>query len=173
MGKAADKETKEPILQIAGLHPEIIFVRNLMAHDYGFGYFVVSMCAEGYKKDREQLYMVANQISYELYKRFHCDCFIQTDYLLQDETLTHTIGGQINSLLKKYGNELQVDNFRLIENGAGINIAFNMIYPAEMQKWEEEIRKDIEERIELADSKYHALIKGMIRRERFSLSRKR
>lgn len=172
MGKAADKETKEAILQIAGLHPEIIFVRNLMVHDYGFGYFVVSMCAEGYKKDRERLYMAAGQISYELYKRFHCDCFIQIDYLLQDEALTHTIREQINSLLKKYGNELRVDNFRLIENGAGINIAFNMIYPAEMQKWEEEIRKDIAERIELADSKYHALIKGMIRRERFSLHRK-
>ena len=171
MGKAADAETKDTILQIVGLHPEIISVRNLMLHDYGFGYFVVSMRAEGYKKDSEQLYIAINQISYELYKKFHCDCFIQIDYLLHDEVLTHTIMEQINSVLKKYSDEIKIDNFRLIENGSCINIAFDMIYPAELQKREEEIRKDIAERMECQNSKYHTVIKGIIRRERFSLHR--
>ena len=62
MGKAADADTKDTILQIVGLYPEIISVRNLMLHDYGFGYFVVSMHAEGYKKDSGQLYIAINQI---------------------------------------------------------------------------------------------------------------
>ena len=171
MGKAADADTKDTILQIVGLYPEIISVRNLMLHDYGFGYFVVSMRAEGYKKDSGQLYIAINQISYELYKKFHCDCFIQINYILHDESLTHTIMEQINSILKKYSNEIKVDNFRLIENGSCINIAFDMIYPAELQKREEEIRKDITERIEFQDSKYHTVIKGIIRRERLSLHR--
>ena len=78
---------------------------------------------------------------------------------------------QINSILKKYSNEIKVDNFRLIENGSCINIAFDMIYPAELQKREEEIRKDITERIEFQDSKYHTVIKGIIRRGRLSLHR--
>lgn len=171
MGKAADIDTKDTILQIVGLHPEIISVHNLMLHDYGFGYFVVSMRAEGFKKDSEQLYIAINQISYELYKKFHCDCFIQIDYLLHDEDLTHTIMEQINSVLKEYSNEIKVDNFRLIENGSCINIAFDMVYPAELQKREEEICKDITERIELQNPKYHIVIKGMIRRERLSLRR--
>lgn len=171
MGKAADEETKDVILKMVEAHPEIIAVHNLMLHDYGFGYFVVSMHAEGYKKDSGQLYIAINQISYELYKKFHCDCFIQIDYILHDESLTHTIMEQINSILKKYSNEIKVDNFRLIENGSCINIAFDMIYPAELQKREEEIRKDITERIEFQDSKYHTVIKGIIRRGRLSLHR--
>lgn len=171
MGKAADADTKDMILQVIGLYPEIISVRNLMLHDYGFGYFVLSMRAEGYKKDSEQLYIAINQISYELYKRFHCDCFIQIDYLLHNEILTHTIMEQINSVLKKYSNEIRVDNFRLIENGSCINIAFDMVYPAKLQKREEEIREDITEKIERQNSKYHTVIKGIIRRERFSLHR--
>ena len=171
MGKAADADTKDTILQIVGLYPEIISVRNLMLHDYGFGYFVVSMRAVGYKKDSGQLYITINKRSYELYKKFHCDFFIQINYILHDESLTHTIMEQINSILKKYSNEIKVDNFRLIENGSCINIAFDMIYPAELQKREEEIRKDITERIEFQDSKYHTVIKGIIRRERLSLHR--
>lgn len=171
MGKAADADTRDTILQIIGAYPEIISVRNLMLHDYGFGYFVVSMRAEGYKKDREQLYIAIHQISYELYKKFHCDCFIQIDYLLHDEKLTHTIMEQINSVLKKYSNEITIHHLRLIENGACINIAFDMVYPAELQRREEEIRKDITDRIELENSKYHTVIKSMIRRERFRLHR--
>lgn len=171
MGKAADADTRDTILQVIGLYPKIISVRNLMLHDYGFGYFVVFMRAEGYKKDSEQLYIAVNQISYELYKKFHCDCFIQIDYLLRDEALTHTIMEQINSVLKKYKNEIQVDHFRLIENGTCINIAFDMIYPAELQNREEEIRREIAEKMELQDSKYHTVIKSIIRRERLSLHR--
>lgn len=171
MGKAADTETKDTILQIVKLHPEIVAVHNLMLHDYGFGYFVVSMRVAGCKKDSEQLYISVNQIAYELYQKFRCDCFIQIDYLLEDEALTHDITEQIYSVMKKYSEEIKIDNFRLIENGSFINVAFDMVYPAELQKREEEICKDIADRIESENPRYHTIIKGIIRRERFSLHR--
>ena len=66
MGKAADTDTKDTILQIIESYPEIISVRNLILHDYGFGYFVVSMRAEGYKKDSKQLYTAIHQISFTI-----------------------------------------------------------------------------------------------------------
>lgn len=171
MGKAADEETKDVILKMVKAHPEIIAVHDLMLHDYGFGYFVVSMRAEGYRKDSEQLYTGVNQISYELYQKFHCDCFIQIDYLLEDKALTHNLLGQICTVMKKYSDEIKIDNFRLIENGSCINVAFDMVYPAELQKREEEICKDITDRVESENPRCHIIIKGIIRRERFSLHR--
>lgn len=171
MGKAADVDTKDAILQMVGLYPEIIAVHNLMLHDYGFGYFVVSMRVEGYRKNSEQLYIEVNQISYELYQKFHCDCFIQIDYLLEDKALTHDITEQIYSVIKKYSDEIKIDNFRLIENGFFINVAFDMVYPAELQKREEEICKDIADRLESENPRFHTIIKGIIRRERLSLHR--
>lgn len=171
MGKAADADIKDVILQMVGLYPEIIAVHNLMLHDYGFGYFVVSMRAEGYRKNSEQLYIEANQISYELYQKFHCDCFIQIDYLLEDEALTHELTEQIYSVMKKYSNEIRIGNFRLIENGFFINVAFDMVYPAELQKREEEICKDIADKLESENPRFHTIIKGIIRRERLSLHR--
>lgn len=147
MGKPADEDTRNSILQTVRPYPEIISVHDLMLHDYGFGYFVVSMRAEGYKKDSGKLYIAARQISYELYQMFHCDCFIQIDYLLDDEALTHTITEQISSILKKYSDEIRVDNFRLIENGSRIDASFDMVYPARLQKREEEIRNGIMEKV--------------------------
>ena len=171
MGKAADADTKDIILKMVKSHSEIIAVHNLMLHDYGFGYFVVSMRVEGCRKDSEQLYIGINQISYELFQKFHCDCFIQIDYLLEDKELTNNITEQIYSVMKKYSDAIRIDNFRLVENGSYINVAFDMVYPAELQKREEEIYKDIRDRLELKNPKYRIIIKGIIRRERFSLHR--
>lgn len=171
MGKAADADTKDMILQIVKAHPEIHTVRNVMLHDYGFGYFVVSMCAEGYKKDSEQLYIGINEISYELYKKSHCDCFIQLAYLLEDGTLADTFTKQIYSVLRKYSDKIKIDNFRLIESGSYTNVVFDMLYPAELQKREEEICREIAEKIESGRPGYRTVIKGIIRRECFSLHR--
>lgn len=172
MGKAADKSTVEVILQMIKSHTEIVDVHNLMLHDYGFGYFVISMRVEGYKKDSEKLYTAINEVSYTLYKRFHCDCFIQIDYIIDNKILTEELTSKIYSVLKKYSNEMCVDNFRLIENGPYINVVFDMIYPAKLQKKEEEICNEITELIEADYSKYCVIIKGIIRRERFSLHKK-
>lgn len=171
MGKAADAGTKDTILQMVRSYPEIVTVHNLMLHDYGFGYFVVSMRAEGHRKDSELLYTGASQLSYELYKKFHCDCFIQIDYLLEDEVLTQNLTEQIYDVISRRSDEITIDNFRLIESGPCIHVAFDMVYPAELQKREEEIRKDIIEKIESENPGYYVIIKGIIRRERFSLHR--
>ena len=169
MGKAADENILEIILQMTREYPEIIAVDNLMLHDYGFGYFVVSMRAEGYKKDSEKLYAAINEISYNLYQKFRCDCFIQIDYLLGDETVMDHIKGKIYSALKKYNAEIKIDNFRLIESGAYTNVVFDMLYPSELQKIEDEIYKDITGKIESENPEYRTIIKGIMRRERFSL----
>lgn len=169
MGKAADEDILETILQMTRQYSEIIAVHNLMLHDYGFGYFVVSMRVDGYKKDNEKLYAAVNEIGYSLYQKFHCDCFIQIDYLLNDETVMDYIKEKIYAVLKKYNAEIKIDNFRLIENGTYTNVVFNMLYPSELQKREDEIYKDIAEKIESENPGYRTIIKGIIRRERLSL----
>lgn len=169
MGKAADEDILETILQMTREYSEIIAVHNLMLHDYGFGHFVVSMRVDGYKKDNEKLYAAVNEIDYSLYQKFHCDCFIQIDYLLNDETVMDYIKEKIYAVLKKYNAEIKIDNFRLIENGTYTNVVFNMLYPSELQKREDEIYKDITEKIESENPGYRTIIKGIIRRERLSL----
>lgn len=169
MGKSTGEDTKNFILQIIGSYSEIVSVHDLILHDYGFGYFVVSMRVEGYKKDSTKLYTAARRISYELYQKFHCDCFIQIDYLLHDEALTHNLTEQIYSVLKKYSDKIQVDHFRLIENGSHIDAAFDMMYPAKLQKREEEIRNGISEKIGAKNPECHVLIKSIIWRERLSV----
>lgn len=138
-----------------------------MIHDYGFGYFVVSMRVEGYRKDSEKLYVAINEISYDLYQRFHCDCFIQVDYLIDNEVLKKQLTEKISLILKEYGEQIEIDHFRLIESGQYTNIVFDLLYPVELQKSEEEICENIEHALSLENPQYHTIIKGILRRERY------
>ena len=171
MGQSADQEMAEGVLQIAESYPEIIDVHDLMFHDYGFGYFVISMHAEGYRKHSQQLYIAANQIAYDLKQKFHCDSFIQVDYVLENKTLKDSLMKQIYTVLNEFSDEIEISNFRLIESGPYINVVFDMVYPAKLQKSEEDICNSIKREIESENSKYRTVIKGMIRRERFRLHR--
>lgn len=171
MGKSADQSTVDFILQTANEYPEIIAIHNLMLHDYGFGYFVISMRVSGYKRDSEKLYTSINEISHNLHTKFQCDCFIQIDYLIDNEELTQNLTEKIYDVLQNYSDEIFIDTFRLIESGSYTNIAFNLIYPADLQKKEEKICHDIEKAMKAENPKFYTTIKGIIRRERFSLGR--
>ena len=96
-----------------------------MVHDYGFGYFVISLRIEGYRKDSEQLYNAIHEISCALYDHFHCDCFIQTDYLIDNGPLAAHLRERVELGLKKHSEKINIDNFRLIESGCYTTVAFD------------------------------------------------
>lgn len=169
MGRTADQEMANTILQCIEKYPEIKNVQNLMIHDYGFGFFVVSMRVEGCRQDGDKLYAAINEISYDLYQRFRCDCFIQVDYLIDNEKLSEHLIEKINFILKEYGDQVGIEHFRLIESGSYINIVFDLLYPAELQNSEEEICQRIEKEFSSENPQYHTFIKGIMRRKRMSL----
>lgn len=171
MGKAANQDIMDTVLQCAKEHPDIAAIQNLMIHDYGFGYFVASMRAEGYRRDGELLYASIHDISCVLYKEFHCDCFIQIDYLVENPQLEQMLETRIRSILQGYSGKLSIDHLRLIENGPASNIAFDLLYPAELQKNEAEIRRAVEQDLESQEPQYHVVIKSIIRRQRIRLPR--
>ena len=102
MGQNTDQSITDAVLRTIEAYPEIVAVQNLMLHDYGFGYFVISLRIEGYRKDSEQLYNAIHEISCALYQQFHCDCFIQVDYLMGDDVLTEHLRDKVEHVLQKY-----------------------------------------------------------------------
>jgi len=172
MGQATDQSMIDNVLRTVEAYPEIVAVQNLMVHDYGFGYFVISLRVEGYRKDSEQLYNAIHEISCALYQQFHCDCFIQADYLIDDDLLTTHLRDKAEIVLQKYGGKVSIDHFRLMESGCYTTISFDMLYPAELQKSEEVICQEIETELENDNPQYRTIIKGILRRERYGSHRR-
>ena len=78
---------------------------------------MISLRIEGYRKDSEQLYNAIHEISCALYQQFHCDCFIQVDYLIDDDGLTAYLRDKVEFVLQRYSGKVSIDHFRLIESG--------------------------------------------------------
>ncbi|WP_298035429.1 cation diffusion facilitator family transporter [uncultured Dysosmobacter sp.] len=172
MGQATDQSMIDDVLRTVEAYPEIAAVQNLMVHDYGFGYFVISLRVEGYRKDSEQLYNAIHEISCTLYKQFHCDCFIQADYLIDDDVLTAHLQDKAEIVLQRYGGKVSIDHFRLLESGRYTTIAFDLLYPAELQKSEEVICQEIEKELKTDNLQYRTIIKSILRRERYGSHRR-
>ena len=102
MGQADQQSIIDDVLRTVEAYPEIAAVQNLMVHDYGFGYFVISLRIEGYRKDSEQLYNAIHEISCALYEQFHCDCFIQADYLIGDGALAAHLRKKVELALQRH-----------------------------------------------------------------------
>lgn len=172
MGQATDQSIIDDVLRAVETYPEIAAVRNLMVHDYGFGYFVISLRIEGYRKDSEQLYNAIHEISCALYQQFHCDCFIQVDYLIDDDGLTAYLRDKVEFVLQRYSGKVSIDHFRLIESGCYTTISLDLLYPAELQKSEEVICREIEMELESENPQYRTIIKSILRRERYGSHRR-
>ena len=172
MGQATDQSIIDDVLRTVEAYPEIAAVRNLMVHDYGFGYFVISLRIEGYRKDSEQLYNAIHEISCALYQQFHCDCFIQVDYLIDDDGVTAYLRDKVKFVLQKYSGKVSIDHFRLIESGGYTTISLDLLYPAELQKSEEVICREIEMELESENPQYRTIIKSILRRERYGSHRR-
>lgn len=172
MGQATDQSIIDDVLRAVEAYPEIAAVQNLMVHDYGFGYFVISLRIEGYRKDGEQLYNAIHEISSALYQQFHCDCFIQVDYLVGDDVLTEHLRDKVEYVLQKYSGKVSIDHFRLVESGCSITATFDLLYSAELQKSEEIICREIETKLESENPQYRTIIKSILRRERYGSHRR-
>lgn len=169
MGKTPDENLLQNIIACVKEHPQVAGIYDLMIHDYGFGYFVISMHITGRKEHCERLNMVAEEAAFLLYKKYHCDTFIQVDYLIEDEALAEKTQTIVNSALQKYGDRLAVDHFRLVESGTHIKVIFDLLYPADLQNQEEDIRQEVEKAFTAESDTYLVMIKGVLRRERFRL----
>lgn len=164
MGKAADKELRDTILQLVESHGVIVAVHNLMIHDYGFGYYIVSMHIEGYKNDFEQLYETVNSLSYDLYRKYHCESCIQVDFLIKDENREQELTKQIYTVIRKYSSLIKISGLRLIENGSFTVVAFDMHYPPNLQSKQESICNDIMHTIESENENCRVAVKRILTR---------
>ena len=107
-----------------------------------------------------------------IYKQFHCDCFIQVDYLIGDDGLTKHLWDEVEQVLQKYSGKISIDHFRLIESGSHTTAAFDLLYPAGLQKSEETICQKIDQVLAAEGPQYCAVIKGILRRERYGSCRR-
>lgn len=164
IGKKPEKGNLDTVMNCVEKHSQIKQINYLQLHDYGFGYFVVSMRVEGYRKDAALLYSAVQLITYQMKNQYGYDCIIQIDYLIEDEKAVSHIMVKLLDTLKPYKNEIEVKNLRLIEDFSLRYVAFDYLFPPKYQKVQEQISRDLAATVAAEGPQYLAIINPTLHR---------
>ncbi|MDO5293551.1 MAG: cation diffusion facilitator family transporter [bacterium] len=145
LGESMDEDTIKKIESLLGEYPMIDGVSNLFVHDYGMGHMAVSMHIEGdSEKKKEQLTMIAEELSFRLYQIFGCEATIQVDILNMDATTTCKMEGIVNDTLEKIQVTAYPKEIRVLPMDTHTIVNLTIACDHMEQKREEAIKKELE-----------------------------
>ncbi|MDO5520148.1 MAG: cation diffusion facilitator family transporter [bacterium] len=163
LGKTMDDNTMEKIERILAEYPMIDGVSNLFIHDYGMGHMAISMHIEGNNQTKkEELTMIAEELSFRLYQKFGCEATIQVDILDVDVTTTEQVKGIVDDTLKKIKATAYSKEIRVLptENHTILNLTIACDHME--QKREEIIKEELEHVFQRISPEYQVKIRFVL-----------
>lgn len=159
LGQPADKETADEIKVLALSYPEIIGVHDLMLHGYGPSLTLATLHAE-VPADNDILYAheVIDRAEREISEKTGVTLLIHLDPVVMDNKRVQEAKKQVDSCLKNIDERLTMHDFRMVEGKTRINLIFDVLVPYEIKTPDEQIKLEIEEKLQKVDSRYHCVI---------------
>lgn len=159
LGQPADKETADEIKSLALSYPEIIGVHDLMLHGYGPSLTLATLHAE-VPADNDILYAheVIDRAEREISEKTGVTLLIHLDPVVMDDKRVQEVKKQVDSCLENIDERLTMHDFRMVEGKTRINLIFDVLVPYEIKTPDEQIKLEIEEKLQNVDSRYHCVI---------------
>lgn len=143
IGTAPEQTLVDQISAIVSAYPLIHCVYDLTIHDYGYERFVISMRIAGGYDQRDALHTIADDIAYQIHTQLGCQCTVQTELLYADQSEADTLQRAVEKLLCTKAPQIQLQNFRLTQTEAHIDLIFELIMPSAQQEAGEAIKQEI------------------------------
>ncbi len=160
LGEAVDNELAEKIKSIALSYEGIIGVHDILVHNYGPNKSIASLHVEvpsdvNINKSHEIIDLIEKHIQKELniFLTIHMDPVNINDDRIQP------ILNTIKDVFKKYNDELDTHDHRLVDGENRINFIFDLVIPYNFSK-EKEINliSDIKSSVSKLDERYKCII---------------
>lgn len=160
LGEAVDNELAEKIKSIALSYEGIIGVHDILVHNYGPNKSIASLHVEvpsdvNINKSHEIIDLIEKHIQKELniFLTIHMDPVNVNDDRIQP------ILNTIKDVFKKYNDELDTHDHRLVDGENRVNFIFDLVIPYNFSK-EKEINliSDIKSSVSKLDERYKCII---------------
>lgn len=163
LGQSPNKDLADRITALTMQYPEVKGINDLIIHDYGLGYYVVSMHIEGEDEGSSiVLNDIANEIAYRLYREMGCDTTIQTDFLVSDQAIYDAISKKADEAIREFERNAKIKSLRIIKSGLHMNIILVFSGSKKLQKKEKEIREAMDKAIRSIDGNYRVITRLVI-----------
>lgn len=159
LGEGADSRLREDILDYIRSHNKVLGCHDLMVHDYGPGRRYASVHVEmDHREDPLECHEIIDDMERECLRSHNVHLVIHYDPIVTDDPELTALKEQAQKLLKTFGQELTLHDFRMVKGRRHMNLVFDVPLPQSLRGREEEIRSTIENAMNGGMRVYHVKI---------------
>ena len=159
LGEGADSSLREDILDYIRSSPKVLGCHDLMVHDYGPGRRYASVHVEmDHREDPMECHEIIDDMERECLRSHNVHLVIHYDPIVTDDPELICLMEQAQRLLKAYGENLTLHDFRMVKGRRHMNLVFDVPLPQHLLGREEEIRSSIENAMNGGARVYHVKI---------------
>ena len=159
LGKPADKETTQQLLDIVMSHQGILGVHDLMIHNYGPNNMIASLHAEvDAKQNVLEAHDTIDNIEKEIFEKMKIMTTIHLDPIETDNIQLNQYKTIVSKVLNEIDPELSFHDFRMVVGQTHTNLIFDVIISDKYRNKNQMLKEKIDEQLKLIDNKLETVI---------------
>ena len=159
LGKPADKETTQQLLDIVMSHQGILGVHDLMIHNYGPNNMIASLHAEvDAKQNVLEAHDTIDNIEKEIFEKMKIMTTIHLDPIETDNIQLNQYKTIVSKVLNEIDPELSFHDFRMVVGQTHTNLIFDVIISDKYRDKNQILKEKIDEQLKLIDNKLETVI---------------
>jgi len=148
LGKPADKETIDDIMNIINQHHDVLGVHDLIVHNYGPGKMMATLhCEVDSTSNINQVHDSIDNIEHEIYEKLKIITTIHMDPIETNNEELTTYRELINSIIKEIDPDLSIHDFRMVVGVTHTNLIFDIVLSFKFYNRSDELHKIIDDKL--------------------------
>lgn len=159
LGQPPTREFVEQIEQYVLSYDSVVGLHDLIVHNYGPGRTMISLHAEvPVTADILEMHDMIDNIEHGLRERMGCEAVIHMDPVVLDDERLSALRETVRGLAAEIDPVITIHDFRMVSGPTHTNLIFDAVVPYKFRLSDEEVRRQLSERIRALDGNYYAVI---------------
>ena len=159
LGEAPADEIVEMIHQTVEKYDGVIGIHDLIVHNYGPGHVIAALHVEvDGKVDIFVSHDMIDNIERDLRKNCNIEATIHLDPVVTDDERINSLKPQVQAAVAEIDPSLRIHDFRFVEGTTHTNLIFDIAAPFEVKVSDEEIKRQVADKISRLDPSYFTVI---------------
>lgn len=159
LGSPPDKETLDEICRITSEYPEILGIHDMIVHNYGAGNTIASLHAE---VDGSENVFITHDVIDNLEKRLFLELGVRAtvhmDPIVTNDEQVNELRAKTLAAVREIDARLDIHDFRFVLGRTHSNLIFDISAPFELKMSDEDIKREVSDKISLIDPSFFAVI---------------
>ncbi len=159
LGEAPSDEIVRQISDVVENTPGALGIHDLEVHNYGPGHIIAALHVE---VDGKVDVFVSHDMIDNIERRLRRECgitaTIHMDPIVTDDALVTELRGRTEQTVRAIDERLRIHDFRYVHGATHSNLIFDVVVPFEVKLSDEEIRREISNRISRLDPSYFTVV---------------